>query len=77
MERTRATPDKGYHPTESPGGSSSRMPSEDCARLSKESRRQQKSDQDPTQLANQLLTKTHGRLRIDGDGYGCEFAKAQ
>jgi hypothetical protein len=30
-----------------------------------------------TQFANQLLTKMHGRIRIDVDGYGHELANAQ
>ena len=28
-------------------------------------------------LANRLLTKMHGRIRIHGDGYGCELTNAQ
>ncbi len=31
----------------------------------------------PTQFANQLLTKMHGRIRIHGDGYGRELTNAQ
>ena len=73
-----------------PGGSSSRMPSCEYAGLPLEGPSGCGGTQPSrttavggrtvvrtTQFANQLLTKMHGRIRIDVDGYGHELANAQ
>jgi len=92
MERTRATLDKGRHPakTMSPVGhppgcrpttspdSPWKGPSESGGphhRGREPVKAEHRSG--PTQFANQLLTKMHGRIRIDGDGYGRELTNAQ